>query len=78
MARWAGGRREDELENEDEWEALNDDILKLVTGGCGPLKGPFGMLKKKYVLRIFFGSLLSSGNFSIAKASLNPSDTWGK
>ncbi|EJD55577.1 hypothetical protein AURDEDRAFT_109852 [Auricularia subglabra TFB-10046 SS5] len=75
MARRAGGGREDELENEDEWEALKDDMLKLATGGRGPLKGPFGMLEKKDVLRIFFGGLLSSGNFSIAKALLNPSET---
>lgn len=75
MARRAGGGREDELENEDEWEALKDDMLKLATGGRGPLKGPFGMLEKDEVLRIFFGGLLSSGNFGIARALLNPSES---
>ncbi|KZW02565.1 hypothetical protein EXIGLDRAFT_705207 [Exidia glandulosa HHB12029] len=74
MARRAGGGREDELENEDEWDALKDDMLKLATGGRGALKGPLGALQKEEVLRIFFGGLLSAGRFDIARSLLNPSE----
>jgi len=60
MAHRAGGGRPDEMENEDDWETLKDDMLKLATSGNGPLAGPFGRLDKSEVLRIFYHGLLSS------------------
>ncbi|KAH7104618.1 secretory pathway protein Sec39-domain-containing protein [Auriculariales sp. MPI-PUGE-AT-0066] len=73
MAHRAGGGRLDELENEDDWQSLMDDMLKLATSGKGPLAGPFGRLEKTEVLKIFFHGLLSSARFDIAKALLKPS-----
>ena len=61
MARRAGGT-EDQLNTKEDWVWLLDDMLKLSgTGGSG-LKGAFGLLPRKEVIRIFFGGLLSTGS----------------
>jgi len=61
MARRAGNGG-DEPETEDEWLELLDDMLKLVGGGEGALRGAFGLLSKEEVTNIFFNGLLSSGS----------------
>lgn len=61
MSRRAGDGG-DEPESEDEWLELLDDMLKLVGGGEGALRGAFGLLSKEEVTRIFFSGLLSSGS----------------
>ncbi|KAJ7275172.1 secretory pathway protein Sec39-domain-containing protein [Mycena haematopus] len=67
MARRAGGS-EDKLKTVDDWEWLLEDMLKLTGKGDSGLRGAFGLLTQDEVLKIFLGGLLSSGNFSIAKA----------
>ncbi|KIJ45144.1 hypothetical protein M422DRAFT_167113 [Sphaerobolus stellatus SS14] len=74
MARQAGNGGE-EPESEDEWLELLDDMLKLVGGGEGALRGAFGLLSKEEVTRIFFSGLLSSGNFKVAKSVLRKART---
>jgi neuroblastoma-amplified sequence len=51
-----------EPESEDEWLELLDDMLKLVGGGEGALRGALGLLSREEVARIFFSGLLSSGS----------------
>ncbi|KZS95944.1 hypothetical protein SISNIDRAFT_438503 [Sistotremastrum niveocremeum HHB9708] len=57
-------------ENLDEWRDLLDDMLKLLKGGDGPLKGAFGSLSREEVTQIFFGGVLASGDFDIARKLL--------
>ncbi|EPQ60541.1 hypothetical protein GLOTRDRAFT_68266 [Gloeophyllum trabeum ATCC 11539] len=72
MARRAGGS-EEELDTQEEWEWLLDDMLKLVGTGDGGIKGAFGLLSREEIKKIFFAGLLSCGKFPIAKAILrNP------
>ncbi|KAG8825961.1 hypothetical protein FRC17_008441 [Serendipita sp. 399] len=54
-----------ELEDEEEWRTLLDDMLKLVTHAGS--KSTFGCLSQGEVCKIFFTGLLSSGNFAVAK-----------
>ena len=61
MSRRAGDGG-DEPESEEEWLELLQDMLKLVGGGEGALRGAFGLLSKEEVTRIFFSGLLSSGS----------------
>ena len=61
MARRTGGGG-GQLATEDEWLDLREDMLKLVGGGEGALRGAFGLLGKEEVTRIFFSGLLSSGS----------------
>ncbi|KAF8584990.1 Sec39-domain-containing protein [Ramaria rubella] len=74
MSRRAGGGG-DEPESEEEWLELLEDMLKLVGGGEGTLRGAFGLLSKEEVTRIFFSGLLSSGNFRVAQRILKKSHT---
>ncbi|KAF8213179.1 secretory pathway protein Sec39-domain-containing protein [Mycena galopus ATCC 62051] len=67
MARRAGGS-EDKLQTLDDWEWLLEDMLKLTGKGDSGLRGAFGLLNQDEVLKIFLSGLLSTGNFSIAKA----------
>ncbi|KAF7799235.1 hypothetical protein EIP86_010467 [Pleurotus ostreatoroseus] len=69
MARRAGGA-DDKLESEEDWDWLLEDMLKLAGSGDSSLKGAFCLLTKEEVSRIFFGGLLASGRFDIAKAML--------
>lgn len=61
MARRAGGT-EDRLDTREDWDWLLDDMLKLSGTGDSGLKGAFGLLPRKEVIRIFFGGLLSTGS----------------
>ena len=61
MSRRAGGEGY-VPESEKEWLELLDDMLKLVGGGEGALRGAFGLLSREEVTRIFFSGLLSSGS----------------
>ena len=54
MSRRAGGS-EDQLNTREDWEWLLKDMLKLSGRGESGLKGGFGMLHRKEVMRIFFG-----------------------
>ncbi|KAG8816400.1 hypothetical protein FRC19_000392 [Serendipita sp. 401] len=55
-----------ELESEEEWRSLLEDMLKLVTHAGGS-KSTFGHLSQEEVSKIFFTGLLSSGNLAVAK-----------
>ncbi|KDQ63402.1 hypothetical protein JAAARDRAFT_377592 [Jaapia argillacea MUCL 33604] len=70
MARRAGGSDE-ELDTQEEWEWLLEDMAKLAGTGDGGLKGAFGLLSKEEVNRIFFSGLLSCGKFEIAQTLLH-------
>ena len=61
MARRAGGTG-DQLNTKEDWVRLLDDMLKLSGSGGSRLKGAFGLLPRKEVIRIFFGGLLSTGS----------------
>ncbi|TFK56969.1 hypothetical protein OE88DRAFT_1722027 [Heliocybe sulcata] len=72
MARRAGGSDE-ELDTQEEWEWLLDDMLKLSGTGETGIKGAFGLLSRDEVMKIFLSGLLASGKFEIATAILrNP------
>ena len=61
MARRAGGF-EDRLDTREDWDWLLKDMLKLSGTGENGLKGAFGLIPRKEVIRIFFGGLLSTGS----------------
>jgi neuroblastoma-amplified sequence len=61
MARRAGGPG-DHLDTREDWDWLLKDMLKLSGTGESGLKGAFGLLHRKEVIRIFFGGLLSTGS----------------
>lgn len=61
MARRAGGSK-DRLDTTEDWEWLLEDMLKLSSTGDSGLKGAFGLLSRKEIMRIFFSGLLSSGS----------------
>ncbi|KAI0051709.1 Sec39-domain-containing protein [Auriscalpium vulgare] len=65
------GRPISELDNQGDWEWLLEDILKLSGTNDIGLKSAFGLLSRTEVIRIFFGGLLSSGKFDIAKNMLH-------
>ncbi|KAL7413320.1 secretory pathway protein Sec39-domain-containing protein [Mrakia frigida] len=54
------------------WEALLRDMKKLRggSGGDDGVAGAFGLLEEVEVVKLFFGGLLSSGNFALAKTML--------
>ncbi|KAJ3816074.1 secretory pathway protein Sec39-domain-containing protein [Lentinula aff. lateritia] len=64
MARRAGGS-EDELTSLEDWAWLLEDMLKLA--GENKIKGAFGLLPRDEIIRIYFGGLLSTGKFEVAK-----------
>ncbi|KAI0068370.1 Sec39-domain-containing protein [Artomyces pyxidatus] len=64
------GRSADELDGQGDWEWLLEDMLKLVGANDAGLKSAFGLLSQADVIRIFFGGLLSTGRFDIAKSML--------
>ncbi|KAJ3870256.1 secretory pathway protein Sec39-domain-containing protein [Lentinula novae-zelandiae] len=68
MARRAGGS-EDELTSLEDWEWLLEDMLKLA--GETKIKGAFGLLPRDEIVRIYFGGLLSTGKFEVAKNLLH-------
>ncbi|KAF8647924.1 hypothetical protein AX16_006456 [Volvariella volvacea WC 439] len=72
MARRAGGT-EDQLVNQDDWEWLLEDMLKLRSTSENGLRGAFGLLSREEVMQIFFSGLLSTGSFEIAKSLLHSS-----
>lgn len=61
MARRAGGS-EDHLDTQEDWDWLLKDMLKLSGSGENGLKGAFGLLSRKEIMRIFYGGLLSTGS----------------
>ncbi|KAF5384998.1 hypothetical protein D9615_001409 [Tricholomella constricta] len=69
MARRAGGS-DDQLNNQEDWEWLLEDMLKLTGTGDTGLPGAFGLLTRDEVIHLFMSGLLSSGNFDIAKGLL--------
>ncbi|PVF91999.1 hypothetical protein CPB86DRAFT_845306 [Serendipita vermifera] len=60
-------RNADLLENEGQWRALIDDMLKLTSTGGEGIKSAFALLSKEEIAKIFFSGVLSSGEFGIAK-----------
>ncbi|KAJ7071155.1 secretory pathway protein Sec39-domain-containing protein [Mycena amicta] len=74
MARRAGGA-DDKLASVEDWEWLLEDMLKLTVQGENGLRGAFGLLTEDEILKIFFGGILSTGNFVIAKALLRSRKT---
>ncbi|KAG9043406.1 hypothetical protein FS837_009657 [Tulasnella sp. UAMH 9824] len=72
MARRNTASSGDEQEDDDEWEDLMNDMVRLAGGKEGLLKGAFGLLTTDEVKRIFFEGLLSLGKFQLAKRLLNP------
>jgi hypothetical protein len=65
MARVAARGGETELESEDEWEALKEDLCRM-TRAQGELPAALGMLEEAQVLQIFFNGLLSAGRASLS------------
>lgn len=63
MSRRADGS-EDQLNTREDWEWLLKDMLKLSGKGESGLRGGFGTLHRKDVMRIFLGGLLSTGSES--------------
>lgn len=61
MARRAGGPT-DQLDTQEDWEWLLEDMLKLSGIGETGLKGAFGLLTGSEVKCIFFSGLLSTGS----------------
>ena len=53
-------------DNEEEWRALLDDMLKLGRDveHVGNMRGAFGLLDKREIARVYFEALLSSGSES--------------
>ncbi|KZP10526.1 Sec39-domain-containing protein [Athelia psychrophila] len=72
MARRAGGT-EDRLNTREDWDWLLGDMLKLNGTGDNGLKGAFGLVPRREIIRIFFSGLLSTGKFDIAKDLLRSS-----
>ncbi|KAF8078752.1 secretory pathway protein Sec39-domain-containing protein [Lyophyllum atratum] len=72
MARRAGGS-DDQLDTQEDWEWLMEDMLKLTGRGDTGLSGAFGLLKRDEVIHIFLSGLLSSGKFDIARGILRSS-----
>ncbi|KAG8928876.1 hypothetical protein FRC02_006371 [Tulasnella sp. 418] len=70
MARRSGVT--EEMEDEEEWLDLLHDMKRLVKAEDSAVKGAFGRLDKPTVVQIFFGGMLSSGRFQLAKKLLNP------
>jgi neuroblastoma-amplified sequence len=54
-------RNADLLENENQWRALFEDMLKLTSTGTEGIKSAFALLRKEEVAKIFFSGILSSG-----------------
>lgn len=52
----------DELQNEDDWLSLLEDMLKLARPGSDFTYSAFGALSKDDIRRIFFSGILSSGS----------------
>ncbi|KAF8807717.1 Sec39-domain-containing protein [Phlegmacium glaucopus] len=72
MARQAGGKT-DQPKGREDWEWLLSDMLKL-TGKSDPsFRGAFCLLTQEEVTGIFFGGLLTTGNFDIAKTMIHGS-----
>jgi hypothetical protein len=61
MARRAGGL-DNQLDTQEDWGWLLEDMLKLAGKGESGLRGAFGLLSKDEVIRIFLGGLLSTGS----------------
>ncbi|PIL31647.1 hypothetical protein GSI_06349 [Ganoderma sinense ZZ0214-1] len=72
MARRANAA-EDQLDTQEDWEWLLDDMLKLAGSDEGDSRSAFCLLSRDDVIRIFFSGLLSTGNFDIAKKLLKSS-----
>ncbi|KAG5647611.1 hypothetical protein DXG03_008964 [Asterophora parasitica] len=72
MARRAGGS-DDQLNTQEDWEWLLEDMLKLTGKGDTGLPGAFGLLTRDEVIHLFMSGLLSSGKFDIARGILRSS-----
>ncbi|KAI0034271.1 secretory pathway protein Sec39-domain-containing protein [Vararia minispora EC-137] len=70
MSRRHGGS-EDHLDSLAEWEWLLEDMLKLTGTNDAGVPSAFGSLSRDEVIAIFFGGLLSTGKFAIAKSLLH-------
>ncbi|KAH7928480.1 Sec39-domain-containing protein [Leucogyrophana mollusca] len=66
MARRIGGPGPD-MNGPGDWEWLLDDMLKLSGTSDNGVKSAFGLLSQVEVSSIFFGGVLSSGKFDIAR-----------
>ncbi|KIJ68586.1 hypothetical protein HYDPIDRAFT_82051 [Hydnomerulius pinastri MD-312] len=69
MARRTGSSS-NELNGKEDWEWLLEDMLKLCGSSETGLKSAFGLLSEEEISSIFFGGLLSSGLFGIARELL--------
>ncbi|KAG5652304.1 hypothetical protein H0H81_005526 [Sphagnurus paluster] len=72
MARRAGGN-DDQLNTQEDWEWLLEDMLKLTGKGDTGLNGAFGLLSRDEVIHLFLSGLLNSGKFDIARQLLQSS-----
>ncbi|KIY50591.1 Sec39-domain-containing protein [Fistulina hepatica ATCC 64428] len=72
MARRSGAVN-DKLLTEEDWDWLLSDMLKLAGKSETGVRGAFALLTKDEVQRIFFGGLLSTGEFGIAREMLHHS-----
>ncbi|KAK7059084.1 hypothetical protein VNI00_001708 [Paramarasmius palmivorus] len=70
MARRAGGS-DDQLNTQEDWEWLLEDMLKLAGRSDDKLGGAFCLLSKEEVMRIYLSGLLSTGRFNIARNLLH-------
>ncbi|KZT75156.1 hypothetical protein DAEQUDRAFT_761106 [Daedalea quercina L-15889] len=71
IARRAGGT--DNLDTQEDWEWLLEDMLKLSEEGDSGAWSAFCLLSKDDIIRIYFSGLLSTGRFDIAKQLLRSS-----
>ncbi|KAI0673446.1 Sec39-domain-containing protein [Trametes maxima] len=70
MARRANAS-DDRLETQEDWEWLLEDMLKLSDSGESGSRSALCLLSRDDIIRVFFGGLLSTGNFDIAKKLLH-------
>ncbi|TBU46087.1 secretory pathway protein Sec39-domain-containing protein [Dichomitus squalens] len=76
MARRANAS-DDQLDTQEDWEWLLEDMLKLAGSDEGDSRSAFCLLSRDDIIRIFFSGLLSTGNFDIAKKLLQSSNLKG-
>jgi hypothetical protein len=71
MSRRHGGS-EDDLDSQEEWEWLLEDMLKLTGTNDAGVSSAFGRLTQDEVITIFFGGLLSTGSTCFAYRLYSP------
>jgi hypothetical protein len=60
MARRAGGS-EDQVDTQEDWEWLLEDMIRLSGGSSNGRKSAFGLLSQKEIINIFLSGLLNTG-----------------